>query len=558
MTDTIFANGRVFDGLQYHRDGAVGVRGRMIYSVGTLAQVREEMSAGGARAEELDAQGGLVMPAFHDAHIHPLIGGLEMRNGLLTSCGDAEECLEAIASAVAAQDERNGRDDRAWFRAGGWSLEHFDQATGPMAATLDKVVAHRPAFLPSNDHHNAWVNTRALELAGIDRSTPDPPDGWIERDRDGNPTGTLREAAALLVHRLVDTTRAEKLDALREAQAHLQSWGIVGWQDALVGGYAAIDDPTQAYLDLVDAGELTARVRLALWWDRHRGVEQVEDLVAERARLADAGLDAGSVKLMVDGVSETFTMAVDEPYLGGARCPCDGGERGITFLPPDQLDAAVVALDAAGFQAHFHALGDRAVRTSLDAIAAARRQNGWSAQRHQLAHLQLVAPRDRARFRHLGAIANVEGMWARYNTPAVQMVKDHLDQERLDWQYPFADIVGSGALVAGGSDWPINPPEPMEGIHVLVNRSSRRTDERDEEPPMRDDQGLTLAQALQAYTSGAAHANHQEDSGNLRVGSSADIVVLDRDPFDLHEDDIGSADPFTAWARGSEVYRRDS
>ena len=194
---------------------------------------------------------------------------------------------------MAAQDERDGRDDGAWFRAGGWSLEHFDQATGPMAATLDRVVPHRPAFLPSNDHHNAWVNTRALELAGIDRNTPDPEDGWIERDHDGNPTGTLREAAAQLVHRLVDTTRAEKLDALREAQAHLESWGIVGWQDALVGGYAGIDDPTQAYLDLAEAGELTARVRLALWWDRHRGVEQLDDLVAERERLAGRGTGRG-------------------------------------------------------------------------------------------------------------------------------------------------------------------------------------------------------------------------------------------------------------------------
>ncbi|MDO3395208.1 amidohydrolase [Nocardioides sp. SOB44] len=553
MSDLIFANGRLFDGLKYHHDHAVGVRGSRIYAVGPLDRVREEMAAGGRRAEEVDAGGGLVMPAFHDAHIHPLIGGLELRSALLTDCTGAEACLEKIADCVAEQGDVGDR----WFRGGGWSLDDFDASTGPTAEMLDRVVPHRPAFLPSNDHHNAWVNTRALELAGIDRDTPDPPDGWIERDADGNPTGTLREAAALLVHRLVDTTREEKHAALRDAEAHLHSWGIVGWQDALVGGYAGIDDPTQAYLDLVEADELTARVRLALWWDRNRGVEQIEELEAERARLGEAGLDAGSVKLMVDGVSETLTMAVDEPYLGGARCPCAGGERGLAFMEPEQLDEAVCALDAAGFQAHFHALGDRAVRTSLDAIEAARRRHGWSNQRHQLAHLQLVAPVDRNRFRLLGAIANVEGMWARYNTPAVQMVKPYLDDERLDWQYPFADIVDSGALVAGGSDWPINPPDPMEGIHVLVNRSSRSTDESDEEPPMRDDQGLTLLQALQAYTSGAAHANHQEDSGNLRVGASADVLVLDRDPFDLHEDEIGSAEPVTAWARGSEVYRRD-
>jgi predicted amidohydrolase YtcJ len=554
VDDVIFANGRLFDGLAYHHDHAVGVRGDVIHAVGPLDRVREAMSAGGSRVEEYDAQGGLVMPAFHDAHVHPLIGGLELRSVLLTDCSSAEECLDAIAAAAAEQGDVDGD---TWFRGGGWSLDQFDQHTGPTAEMLDRVVPHRPVFLPSNDHHNAWVNSRALELAGIDRHTPDPPDGWIERDDDGNPTGTLREAAALLVHRLVDTTREEKAAAMRDAQAFLHSYGIVGWQDALVGGYAGIDDPTQAYLDLVADGDLTARVRLALWWDRHRGVEQLDDLKAERERLAEAGLDAGSVKLMVDGVSETFTMAVDEPYLGGASCPCKGGERGITFLSPEQLDEAVVALDAAGFQAHFHALGDRAVRTSLDAIETARRTNGWSHQRHQLAHLQLVAPRDRNRFRLLGAIANVEGMWARSLTPAVQMVEAYLDQERLDWQYPFADIVNNGALVAGGSDWPINPPEPMEAIHVLVNRSSRTTDESDEEPPMGEEQALTLTQALQAYTSGAAHANHQEDSGNLRVGASADVVVLDRDPYDLHEDHIGSAEVVGAWSRGSRVYDRD-
>lgn len=551
MTDLLIAGGRVFDGLAYLHDAAVGLRDGRIHAVGPLDDVRRAL---GPSVEEHDAAGGLVMPAFHDAHLHPLVGGLELRSALLTDCASAQDCLDEIASAVAEQDL--GRD--TWFRAGGWSLDQFDPATGPLARDLDRVVPDRPAFLPSNDHHNAWVNTRALEVAGITRDTPDPPDGWIERDADGHPTGTLREAAAALVHEHVDTTREEKRAALRDAQAYLHSWGVVGWQDALVGGYAGIDDPTQAYLDLVADDELTARVRLAQWWDRHRGVEQVEELVAQRERLREAGLDAGSVKLMVDGVSETLTMAVDRPYLGSAGCPCAaGGELGLTFLEPDQLREAVVALDREGFQAHFHALGDRAVRTALDAVEAARRTNGWSPQRHQLAHLQLVAPGDRHRFRTLGAIANVEGMWARRETPAVRMVEPYLDAERLEWQYPFADIVGSGALVAGGSDWPINPPDPMEAVHVLVNRSSRSTDESDEEPPMQEHQALTLTQALQAYTSGAAHANWQEDSGNLRVGAAADVLVLDRDPFDLHEDEIGSAEPLVAWSRGAEVFRRD-
>lgn len=548
--DLILTGGRVFDGTFYHGELSVGVCEGRVRAVGDLKEVRDTMSGRG-KVTERDIDGGLVMPAFHDAHLHPLIGGLELRYCLLTGCSSADEVLDHIKEA------NDGLSGDGWFRGGGWGLDLFDADTGPTAEMLDKVVPDRPAFIPSNDHHNVWVNTKALEIAGIDRTTSDPPDGWIERDKDGNPTGTLREAAAGLVHQHVDTTREEKAEALRTAQEYLHSWGVVGWQDALVGGYAGIDDPSQAYIDLASKAELTGRVRLALWWDRNRGIEQIIDLMAARDSFRDAGIDAGSVKLMVDGISETLTMAVDEPYLDGARCPCEGGERGLTFIEPDALNDAVVALDRAGFQAHFHALGDRAVRTALDAVGVARRTNGWSPQRHQLAHLQLVAPGDRNRFRLLGAVANVEGMWARYNTPAVQMLEPYIDQERRDWQYPFRDIVDSGAMVAGGSDWPINPADPMEGVHVLVNRSSRFTDESDEEPPMRDDQGLPLNRALEAYTAGAAHVNHQDDSGHVRVGASADLLILDRDPFELHEDEIGSCETVAAWSRGRHIYERD-
>ncbi len=541
----VFTNGAVFDGRKYVGHVSVGVEGERVVAVGDDAEVRAVLGPG---AEEVDLEGGLLTPGFIDAHMHPMVGGLERLRCELTELSTPEEYLDSI------REHAQAHPDTEWFRGGGWALAAFGP-DGPTAEMLDRVVPDRPAFIPSSDHHDAWVNTKALEVAGITADTPDPADGWFVRDAAGNPTGTIREAAMEMVQKHVTTSREDYYAAMMEAQAYLHSWGITGWQDALIGGYAGIDDPTQAYLDALGNGTLSVRVRAAQFWDRHRGVEQVEELVEQRRRLVEAGLDAGSVKIMVDGISESFTMAVTEPYVDLHGCPC--GDRGLAFMDPEALAEAVAAVDAAGFQAHFHAIGDRAVHDALDAVEHARRVNGMNDNRHQIAHLQLVRPEDRPRFRRLGVFANVEGMWARKKTGAVQLVLPHLDAERVGWHYPFADILAAGANFAGGSDWPVNPPEPLQAIHVLVNRREYVADGAPGEALL-PEQGISLVEAFRAYTSGSAHVNHQHEAGTIQVGAPADLAVLDRDPFAGPVDEVGAARVRLTYARGRQVYSSSS
>jgi predicted amidohydrolase YtcJ len=546
--DTVFRGGHVFDGRRRRPGLAVAVRAGRVLAVGDEASVRRHV---GPRVQEVDLAGGLLLPGLVDAHAHPMVGGLERLRCEMYDLSTVEDYLDAIARHAA------DRPGNGWFRGGGWSVDAFDRH-GPTAALLDRVVPDRPAFLPSTDHHDAWVNTRALEVAGITRETPDPPDGWIERDAEGHPTGTLREAAMALVHDHVDTGPEERVAALREAQSHLHSWGIVGWHDALIGGYAGLDDPTQAYLDLIAAGELRARVRCSQWWDRHRTgprevAAQVEELLARRDELASYGLDAGSVKVMMDGVSETFTATTRDGWRDLHGCPC--GDHGLAFLDPEQAREAVCALDAAGLQVHVHAIGDKAVHDVLDAFEEARRRNGMNDLRHQVAHLQLVDPSDRPRFGDLQVAANLQGMWARRETPAVSLVEPHLDAERFGWHYPFADILAGGARFAGGSDWPVNPPEPMAAVHVLVNRRGWTAEEQGDEPLV-PGQAIDLATALEAYTRGSAWVDHREDTGFVQVGARADLAVLDRDPFTVAPQEIGACEVVSAWVGGVPVFER--
>ena len=540
MAAWVFRGGGVFDARAHRADVCVAVVGGRVVSLGDLDEVR---AAAGAGAEEFDLAGGLLSAGFEDAHVHPMVAGLEQAGCDLSGSSSRGEYLEAIGQHAAEHPEAT------WIRGGGWSLAAF-AAEAPSVADLDSVVPDRPVFLPSSDHHDAWVNTRALELAGVTRDTPDPPDGWLMRDADGKLEGTLREAAMALVGDHVTTSREEYADGLRRAQRYLHSHGITGWHDALIGGYAGIDDPTQAYLDLLGSGELVSRVRAALWWDRHRGVEQIKDLIERRADLAEHGLDAGAVKVMADGISETGTAAVTEPYTNLPFCSC--GEHGLSFLDTDQFQEAVAGLDAAGFQVHVHAIGDRAVHDALDAIEQARRMNGMNDLRHQIAHLQLVRPADRARFGRLGVVANIQGMWASAETPAVTLLEPHLDEERRGWQYPFAEILRGGAVCAGGSDWPVNSPSPVAAMHTLVNRRAPGSGPADR--ALVPGQALTLTEAYAAYTSGSAYANHRTGSGALQIGARADLVVLDRDCFHAPVEEIGETRVRATFVNGTLVH----
>jgi predicted amidohydrolase YtcJ len=421
--------------------------------------------------------------------------------------------------------------------------------SGPTASALDAVVPDRPVFLPNRDHHGAWVNTVALRLAGIDQNTPDPTDGRIERDSSGVPTGTLQEGAMDLVRdRIPATTDAEYDVGLQVAQEHLHSFGVTAWQDAILGVYAGSGDPAAAYLRAVDADALTARVRGALWWERGRGLEQVEQLLERREELTRGRLDAGSVKVMQDGVAENYTAAMSRPYRDAEGRPT--GNSGLSFVDPRLLGEAVTRLDAEGFQVHVHAIGDRAVAEALDAFATARAANGPSAGRHHIAHLQVVAPRDRRRFAELDVTANIQAIWAVNDKAMTEMTLPFLDDAFAGWQYPFGSLAAAGARLAAGSDWPVSTPDPIAAIHVAVNRA----DHDDPGNPLLPQEALTATQAFAAYTSGSARVNHLDETGVLAPGKLADLAVLDLDPFAADPATIGATRVVATYVDGRPVF----
>jgi predicted amidohydrolase YtcJ len=432
-----------------------------------------------------------------------------------------------------------------WVLGGGWVMDAFGTG-GPHRSALDAVVADRPVLLESTDGHSAWVNGRALELAGITRATPDPPRGRIERDAAGEPTGALHEAAKALVGDLApEPDEAEWEAAIERGQAHLHRLGITAWQDAAVE-----PDMLAAYRVLAERGRLSGRAVAALRWDVEAGGAQLADLV-ERRRSGTVGrLRASAVKIFSDGVFENRTAAMLEPYLDADGRPT--GNLGIGMLAADELARVVTALDAEGFDVHVHAIGDRAVRDTLDAFQAAAAANGRRDARHQIAHLQFVHPDDRPRFRRLGVVANAQPFWSCLDGYMRELTLPFLHPERAGWQYPWASLRRAGAVLAFGSDWTVSTANPLEEIEVAV----RRVDPGDPDgEPFLPDERVDLPTALDAFTSGSAYALRLEgETGSVTPGKLADLAVLDRDPFDPAAGPIAGARVLATLVEGEPVH----
>ncbi|MFB8117546.1 amidohydrolase [Streptomyces sp. NPDC055962] len=537
--DLVFTGGPVHTADAAHtRATTVAVTGDRITAVG-----HDEVRAlVGPRTEVVDLAGRLLVPGFQDAHVHPVTAGLELARCDLTGA------RTAAATTAAVRAYADAERDQEWITGGGWSMEAFDGGA-PTRQQLDAVVPDRPAYLVNRDHHGAWANSRALALAGITARTPDPADGRIERDERGEPTGLLQEGAMDLVARHTPrSTPADRLAALLRAQRLLHAHGITAWQDAIIGEYGSMDDVSDAYLTADRDGSLTARVSGALWWDRERGSEQIPELLARSSELNGRNLRAGTVKIMQDGVAETGTAALLAPYLDA--CGCATADSGTSFVDPVALCRYVTELDALGFQTHFHALGDRAVREALDAVEAARAANGYTDTRPHLAHLQIVHPDDIPRFRTLGATANIQPLWAAHEPQMDELTIPFLGDERAALQYPFAALLRSGATVAAGSDWPVSSADPLEGIHTAVNRVAPGGDG----PVFLPDQRISLTEALTAYTAGSAYVNHLDDTGGIRAGALADLVVLDRDPYAAPAEEIAATRVLATYVGGRRVH----
>jgi predicted amidohydrolase YtcJ len=553
--DLVLSGGRVFDGTRLLPDAtAVAVRSGRVVAVGTDTEVR---AAVGRAHEHEDLRGRLVAPGFTDAHVHPVMGGVERLGCDLTGATTAAETLERIRSYATA------RSQDPWVVGGGWLKEAFENGL-PTAAALDEVVGNRPALLRDNSHHAVWVSTAALRLAGLDRVVPDPPDGTLSRLPDGRPAGTLHEAAMdLVVRHLPPTALAEQVAGLLDAQRYLHSLGVTGWQDAIVGSYAGHPDPTDAYLAVAASGRLTARVVGALWWPRGTAEADVDDVVAQlvatRQRVRDAVPDGRfrttSVKVMQDGVVESRTAGLSTPYLDpcGHQAPAATSDRGLSYVDPVLLQRVARTVARQGFQLHVHAIGDRAVREALDAIAAAVGDPASTPDlRHHIAHLQVVDPRDVHRFAAIGATANLQALWACHEPAMDELNIPLLGPERTAWQYPFGALARAGAPLAMGSDWPVSSPDPLAAIEVSVTRRAAGSDL----PPLLPEQALDVRTALSAYTRGSARVNSSKDAGQVAVGALGDLVVLDRDVTAVPSEEISGVRVDLTLVSGAPVFAR--
>lgn len=510
--DLVVTGARVWTGDPAAPDSdAVAVRGDRVVALGAA----DTAALTGPGTRVVEAPGGMVLPGFQDAHVHPPVAGRNLLQVWLNDLTDRPAYLEAIA--------RYAREHPAeeWIVGGGWSMDAFPGGN-PRGADLDAIVPDRPVFLFNRDVHSAWLNSAALAIGGITRDTPDPVDGRIERDpATGEPTGALHEGAAYTFRDrfLPVPSQADWEVGILAGQRHLHALGITGWQDAWVSPATLA-----AYRSLASDGRLTARVVGALWWERDRGLEQIADFVAQRRDGAAPGFHPTTVKIMVDGVLETYTGALLEPYCDG--CGGHTDNRGLAYLDPELLAAAVTELDQLGFQVHMHAIGDRAVRDCLDAVAAARAANGPADRRHHIAHIQVIQPVDVPRFAELGVVANMQAYWAQLEAQMVELTLPFLGEERGRMQYPFADLLAAGAPLAMGSDWAVSTADPLQQIEVAVTRTN--PDDRGAAPFL-PDQRLPLEVALRAFTAGSAFVNHDPDGGVLRVGARADLAVLDTD-----------------------------
>jgi predicted amidohydrolase YtcJ len=467
----------------------------------------------------VDVSGKLVLPGFHDSHLHPTTAARALsQNCWLAQELDALGYLSTIRRYVAAQP------GAGWIVGRGWRPALLREARFDRR-TLDEVAPDRPVYIKSLDFHSGWVNSLALERAGITASTPDPSGGIIERDEEGRPNGLLHETAQGLVTRLLPSPTVKDLKAsILWAQDFLFSLGVTSWQDAWV------EAPLfQAYMELDRENRLSASVAAALAWDFDQDIEQIEDLVQMRGLPKSEYFSARIAKIIYDGVCEVATAALHEPYAPSHLA--SRFSRGLTFSDPTKLTEIVSALVERDFPIHFHCVGDRSATDCLDAIEAAQASPGKL--RHQIAHVQLIRQSDIGRMAKLGIMANVQPASLCTDEPGSQLLQAVLGRERFISQYPLLMLREAGVTLAASSDWLVTTADPLAQIRAMCGYdcgSWKRMNPRNR---------LSISEAVDAYTWAGALASGFDDScGQLKEGYFADMAILDGDI--LHDQSIFS------------------
>jgi predicted amidohydrolase YtcJ len=523
---------------------ALAVRGNGIVAVGSDARISALI---GPHTRSVDLHGRVVLPGIIDAHTHPAesaqdIGKCSLDDKLLT----APQIKQKVSACLAAQPG----DPKMWFEV----VQVNPSQLVLTLADLDGLQAGRGLLLEGSDGHTVWANSTALAASHIDAATADPAGGHIEHDAAGKPTGTLRDTAAEIVLAANPAPTLEhQVAQLNQAFAGMRAVGITSVQDA-----DADDHRMRLYQELYRTKRLNMRVRATFGLkDTMRSPDVLMgEAVKFRARWAidPDFLRADAIKIFADGVIEfpSQTAALIDPYLDAAGHPTQN--RGPTYYPQEQLNRIVTAADAAGFTVHIHAIGDRAVRSSLDAFAEARRLNGMRDNRDQIAHLELIEPEDFARFKELGVIANFQLLWAERDPYIESATLPYLGAQRSRYLYPARSLRDAGALIAAGSDWGVSSFDPFMAMEHAVTRSLARG-----QPALLPEQSLSLQDAVDAYTINAAFALKQEHTtGSLEPGKRADFVVLDRDIFTIDPFDLHTTRVLATYLDGREVYTAKS
>lgn len=525
--DLVLRNGRVHT-LAGARQQAVAIADGRIAYVGSNAGAD---ALAGAGTEVIDLGGRMVMPGIHDGHMHPLSGGLVLTAPTLNYRQlNLKEFVAAIRKLLARTSEE---EPDGWLSVDLWDATAMDKL--PTKEDLDKLETSRPIIVFALDGHIALANSRALAIGGVDASTPDPPGGEIRRGPNGEPTGILLDnAIGLVADKVPPLTTEQNARALAAAYAQMAKQGITSYLEASGG-----EEELAAMALLSDQGALTVRPSVAVYGDSELATDPAALLAhveQMRATYGRPDVTIGTVKLFFDGVIEypTQTAALLKPYRvnkGTKRDPkfVPGKSRGPTYFPPRVAKAAIAALDAAGWQVHVHAIGDRAVRSALDAFEHARDVNGPADNRHTITHLELVNPKDFARFAKLGVLASMQLHWAERDSYTVDRLKPYVGTKRWRNTYPAGSLHRAGATLCGGSDWPVDPLLPFRQIEMGVNRTADEVYVGDPEPLFAHE-GLKLHESIVMHTRNSAFQLHQEGtSGRIVEGLAADLAVLDRD-----------------------------
>ncbi len=496
------------------------------------------------RVVELD--GKMMLPGFQDAHVHPVDSGMTFNQCAVFDLPDLEDLLAAIRNCV------EERPDADWIVGAGWYVSTFAPSGLPHKILLDEISPDIPITLLSNGAHSVWANSAAIERAGITADTKDPEGGRIDRDPEtGEPSGSFQESAMPLIQNFEPPiTLQERVAGLAYAQQLFHSFGITGVHDAYVEiGRETAYTNMEAYTAFADKGDLKMHVVAAMLYDPTLPLEPQIDMFKELRQSVDRRLvKATAIKILVDGIATTYSAAMLAPYSDREA----EGTKGTPLIAPDKLTDLVLRLDKLGFQVHFHTIGDAATHYSLDALEAARAQNGERDGRHHLSHIMVWAPADFDRMAELDVIANFQALWAYRDTHYDEMTSIRMGKERSRTIYPINSLNKRGTTLAFGSDWYVSSANPLLAIEVAI---TRRAPSGLGAEPLLPEEAIDLATAIKAATLGAAYGNFlDKETGSIEVGKLADLIVIDKNLFDIPARDISEARVMLTLFEGESVH----